>query len=716
MNNLFTTRSLLFSLLLLCVSIAPLNAQVVFSAGDITKSLGKNMAYYIDSLNKGDIGNIQKNKQFKQFKNEVPDLGVQKVPVWLKLEITNNNPEANLILKFDQSPFFRIDFYYPKNGMYYVKHAGQMLPFNSRMLNFHKYMYDLVIPKGTKETFYFKIISAQKLQLPVTLTTRPVAISNILIYNLLFGIFFGVIIVMFFYNLFIYFTVRDTIYLHYVVYILIVGLTQATIEGYSFQYLWPDSPYIATRAFFVLTALVNITGLEFARKFLNIKTLLPGLNKAFFIFYAIYLVSIILTLAGNFNYAYTILQLFAGLVSVFILYTSILAVRKHYRPAKFFLFAWIPLLVGIIVYVMREFAILPYNDFTNYSITIGTMLEVILLSFALADKINVYKKEKEESQEATLKALKENERMVVEQNTILELRVAERTEELINTNQMLNITLTDLKEAQSQLVDSEKMAGLGQLTAGIAHEINNPINFVTSNIKPLELDILDLDTLIRMYESLDPEEELKPQLAKIDTFKRQIDLSFVREEIKSLLSGIGEGARRTAEIIRSLKNFSRLDENDTKPVDLNEGIASTLVLVRNTFPDHLEVIKDFGELPLVECLPGKINQVFMNLITNAVQAIKSKEPKDAQGILSIKTWQEDNFVKISIKDSGTGMPEEVKQKIFEPFFTTKDVGEGTGLGLSIVFRIIENHRGHIDVVTKLNQGTEFIVTLPINSK
>jgi two-component system NtrC family sensor kinase len=141
-----------------------------------------------------------------------------------------------------------------------------------------------------------------------------------------------------------------------------------------------------------------------------------------------------------------------------------------------------------------------------------------------------------------------------------------------------------------------------------------------------------------------------------------------------------------------------------------------LILIKNNFPSYLKVEKDYGALPLVECLPGKINQVFMNLITNAVQAIKSKAQPDEEEFVRIHTWQEGEQVKISIKDSGTGMPEEVKQKIFEPFFTTKDVGEGTGLGLSIVFRIIENHHGAIDVITNLNQGTEFIITLPINSK
>jgi signal transduction histidine kinase len=396
------------------------------------------------------------------------------------------------------------------------------------------------------------------------------------------------------------------------------------------------------------------------------------------------------------------------------LLNAVLVYGKGYRPAKFFLIAWSMFLFGLCIFVLKDYNILPYNTITYNMMPFGSALEVILLSFALADKINIFKKEKEDSQAEALRISLENEQLILQQNIELEKKVNERTLELQESYQTLEVTLSDLKEAQSQLVDSEKMAGLGQLTAGIAHEINNPINFVTSNIKPLELDILDMDSVIMMYEKLDFNEDLNPQLAKIDSFKKQIDIDFVRDEIKSLLSGISEGAKRTAEIIKSLKNFSRLDENDTKPVDLNEGLASTLVLVKNTFPDHLEVIKDFGDIPKVECLPGKINQVFMNLISNAIHAIKMKGAKDEPGILTIRSWQDGNQVKISIKDTGTGMPEEVRQKIFEPFFTTKDVGEGTGLGLSIVFRIIENHHGNIDVVTKVNQGTEFIITLPIN--
>ena len=188
----------------------------------------------------------------------------------------------------------------------------------------------------------------------------------------------------------------------------------------------------------------------------------------------------------------------------------------------------------------------------------------------------------------------------------------------------------------------------------------------------------------------------------------------MNNEITSLLAGIKEGAKRTAEIIRSLRNFSRVDESDTKPIDLNEGLDSTLILVRNNIPDNVTVIKDLGNLPKVECQPGKINQVFMNLVSNAIQAIKSKDNQAEEEFITIKSWYIAQQVIISIKDTGTGMSEDVKNRIFEPFFTTKDIGEGTGLGLSIVFSIIESHKGNIEVISKINEGTEFIITLNVN--
>lgn len=273
--------------------------------------------------------------------------------------------------------------------------------------------------------------------------------------------------------------------------------------------------------------------------------------------------------------------------------------------------------------------------------------------------------------------------------------------------QELNRTLADLQETQLQLVQSEKMASLGQLTAGIAHEINNPINFVSANVKPLQRDIGNLLEVLNRYAELRPEGDVALQLAEIAELKEDIELDYVIDEIQMLIRGIEDGARRTAEIVKGLRNFSRLDETDLKRANVNEGIESTLVLLHSTYKDHVQVTKDYGDLPDIECFPGQLNQVFMNLLTNAIQAIPEN------GTIDIATRNLGDRVRVSIRDSGGGIPKELLGKIFDPFFTTKEVGKGTGLGLSISLGIIEKHHGTMEVESQAGKGTEFIITLPV---
>lgn len=696
----------------------PLHAQVQLNKGEVLRNFGDKLQLLTDKSHSLNIENVINSKDFVKLNSAVPNLGVSNDAYWLKLIIKNNTNDPELSLQIPLPTIDFVDFYQIDQQQKVIKSEfmGDRRPYYSRSFDNPFSTFQFNVGLGQETTVILRIQGGEQLQVPLTLANSTTIIGTNSDSFLIFGIYAGIICVMFIYNLFLYLSTKDNTYLYYIVYIFFIGLLQANFQGFPFKYLWPDNVWISMHAVYILTPLGALSALEFMKKFLHTKEILPVKHKALNLFYIPYSIATILLFLGYYNFCYQLLQMTAMAAALYMLFVAYLIYKKGYRSAKFFIIAWTVFLLGLCIFVLKDYNILPYNTITYNMMPFGSALEVTLLSFALADKINTFKKEKEASQAEALRVITENERIVREQNVILEEKVKERTEELEDTNHILNDALDNLKEAQSQLVDSEKMAGLGQLTAGIAHEINNPINFVTSNIKPLELDIIDLDTVINMYEKLDFKEDLEPQIAKIEAYKRQIDIPFVREEIKSLLSGIGEGAKRTAEIIRSLKNFSRLDENDTKPVDLNEGLASTLVLVRNTFPDNLEVIKDFGNIPKVECLPGKINQVFMNLITNAVHAIKSKQSEGEPGLITIRTWQDGKDVKISIKDSGTGMPEEVKQKIFEPFFTTKDVGEGTGLGLSIVFRIIENHHGSIDVITKINQGTEFIIILPIISQ
>lgn len=272
---------------------------------------------------------------------------------------------------------------------------------------------------------------------------------------------------------------------------------------------------------------------------------------------------------------------------------------------------------------------------------------------------------------------------------------------LLETNAELNHVITELKSTQIQLIQSEKLASLGQLTAGIAHEINNPINFVTSSVGSLKRDFDDVLLVLNTYKS-DPE--------KVEALKKEIDFEFTIEEIQQLILGINEGADRTSEIVKGLRNFSRVDEGEFKIVDIHEGLNSTILLLHPKFGDKIKIEKNYGSLPMINCFPGQINQVFMNIMSNAADAIENEHGK-----IIITTSVNINNVVISIKDNGKGMSDETKQKIFDPFFTTKDVGKGTGLGMSIAYGIIEKHNGSIDINSTIGIGTEFIITLPINN-
>jgi signal transduction histidine kinase len=257
------------------------------------------------------------------------------------------------------------------------------------------------------------------------------------------------------------------------------------------------------------------------------------------------------------------------------------------------------------------------------------------------------------------------------------------------------------------------MASLGQLTAGIAHEINNPINFVSSNISPLKRDITDLLDIVNAYREkgkLEFSDASKKDLKRVE---EDIEFDYILKEIDQLLRGMEEGAKRTVEIVKGLRLFSRVDEQDVKRVDIHDGINSTLILLNSSMSGKIQVYKEFGSIPIIECLPGKLNQVFMNIITNAIHALLENLDKIPEPKITIRTFHIGEKISIEIEDNGFGMPAHVKQRIFEPFFTTKAVGKGTGLGLSIVYTIIENHKGTLEVSTEQGKGTNFIITLPI---
>lgn len=676
-------------------------------------SQGFDVGIYKDPSNKTDIKQAV-GKTFEPTTAKIFNFGLNKATFWIKLSLKENHHYSNRMLYIDQARLSLAEMYVSdREGIHIIKEYNPYSYAQPRFTQGKIFKIPDSLYKGN--SIYLKLKSRETFLAPVNVVAEGPLLETLSLRGIVFGFYTGIMTIMFVYNLFLYLIIRDKSYLYYIFYIFSIWLTQVTIQGYSSKYFWGDQSYINNYAVVLFSCVGLIFACFFTLSFLNTKVFSKLWNNLITGLYILTFLNLIILFGFSISIAFIIMQVLTLTGAIFALVAAYYVYfKKHFKPAGYYLVAWSVLLFGVILFIMKDYNIIPYNNFTIYLLQITSSIEVMLLSFALADKINFFKKENEVAQAQALNASLENQKLIKEQNIVLEKRVQERTEELQSANSTLNITLTNLKDTQSQLVDAEKMAALGQLTAGIAHEINNPINFVTSNIKPLELDIKDLKEIITRYEEIDFSQDVKEQFDEIESFKQQIDLNFVNNEITSLLSGISEGAKRTAEIIRSLRNFSRVDETDMKPIDLNEGLQSTLVLVRNNIPDNLTVIKELGNLPKVECQPGKINQVFMNLVSNAIQAIKTKEPQREEEFLTIKSWYADQQVKISIKDSGIGMTEEVKHRIFEPFFTTKDIGEGTGLGLSIVFSIIENHKGHIDVISKLNEGTEFIITLNVN--
>ena len=285
-------------------------------------------------------------------------------------------------------------------------------------------------------------------------------------------------------------------------------------------------------------------------------------------------------------------------------------------------------------------------------------------------------------------------------NHVIETLVIEKAEQ--------QVLIKKLEAAQNQLLQAEKMASIGQLAAGVAHEINNPIGFVYSNLGTLEKYVQDTFGMLSMYEQAE-EAIADPELrTKLKSARDKLDLGFLKEDLRALMDESKDGITRVKHIVQNLKDFSHVDASDEWHFDdLHKGINSTLNIVNNEIKYKSEVVKEYGELPEVECLLPQLNQVFMNLLVNSAHAIEER------GTITIRTGQQGEEVWVEIADTGKGIAPEHQKKIFDPFFTTKPIGKGTGLGLSLAYGIIQKHHGRIGMQSEVGKGTVFRVWLPI---
>lgn len=322
----------------------------------------------------------------------------------------------------------------------------------------------------------------------------------------------------------------------------------------------------------------------------------------------------------------------------------------------------------------------------------------------LTQKLGVEVEQRKQSEDRLQKAQRE-----------LKGELTDQTIELAQMIMTLEKELAERKRLESQLVQSQKMESLGQLAAGVAHEINNPIGFVMSNLRTLGNYVNVFKELFSGYQQVAHKLQSQPQdvseeISKMDAFIQKEDIPFIITDIDALLDESQEGTQRVQEIVKNLKSFARLDESVYKQSSLHDCLEATMKIASNELKYKCNVIKNFGDIPNIYCNPGQLNQVFLNLLVNAAQAI------DEQGDITVETLANENEITVRITDTGSGIPKDKLDKIFDPFYTTKPVGKGTGLGLAISYGIIQSHGGTIDVDSEPGQGTCFTIRLPITSE
>ena len=315
----------------------------------------------------------------------------------------------------------------------------------------------------------------------------------------------------------------------------------------------------------------------------------------------------------------------------------------------------------------------------------GKIVSVLEIQRNVSDEAKIHDK---------YKVLFEKEKKAKE---TLEKLVEERTSALKKTNE-------DLKATEAKLVHSEKMSSLGQMVAGLAHELNNPINFISGNVDILEEYSTDIKHAFEDISAKAAESRLASE--DLDAVLEKYDLEFKIEDMASIATSIRKGSERATDVISGLRTFSRLDEAQLKETDIHQDIDTTLMLLRNQYKDRITVHKEYGALEPVRCFSSQLNQVYMNLLQNAIHAIKGP------GDIWIRTRLTENELVLEFADSGEGIPKDIQKKIFDPFFTTKKVGEGTGLGLSVSYGIIERHQGSIEVQSEPGSGTTFVIKIP----
>lgn len=638
----------------------------------------------------------------------------QSFVIWARLCIKNSSGKTQQI--FLSGGFGDTIVIYRQNGEHSFdkRITGKLVPLirNGNSLIPHA-DFEYTIEKEAECIFYIRLSQDDYMWLPPEIPLWMLTSDSIGPFQnqlhmswTLNGLYFGMVLFMFMYALALLVIFRERTYLWLALFQMANCLYFLDDTGIGFGIFYPSYPVLFKYGSTIIFWALLLMHFLFITSYLDIR-------KRFSRTYNVLLVITVMAAFSRFvfwGFGYFQLGRYIEDIGLFVMIILLFTVVFYMafilgmKQARIMLLGEISVAVAgmITALTFSQIIDLP-SHFAMNILQLGFALQMLLWTVAIVDKIVVVRKEKEISQARALEIALTNEQLIRDQNVILGNKVDERTRRL--------------KETQSQLIQSEKLASLGLLTAGIAHEINDPLDLINTGVTGLQKDYENLNKIVQSVGIL-------PKGAR--KLADELELNELLKIIPGTIADIKTGVERTSEIMQGLRNFTRLDVSDLKEADIHEGLDSTLLLLSHKFKDRISIMKKFDKrIGLIKCYPGHLNQVFMNMLNNAIDAITQKIKDDQSGKLfsgdhfqiEISTklilGAEQNKVEISIRDNGTGIRAEIMDNLFDPFFTTKDVGKGTGLGLSICHGIIEKHGGSITVQSKLKEWTIFTITLPV---
>src|SRR3990172_1895051 len=733
-------------------------------------SLAPHLEILEDRENKWTIEDATSAALYDKFipnnKESNPSFGFTNSAYWVRFTVKNNTKEKEHLLEIALPLLDRIDLYIPEDkGGHAIKKTGRLLPFKERDIKHRNFVFNLPAHTGDEQTYYLRFKTESVMSFPMTLWSKGSFYEKDDDEYIALGIYYGIIFVMVLYNLFLFFSLRDKNYLFYILYIASHGLFQVVMNGIAYEYLWPNSIWWNQRANMFFAGVAGFWAAKFTRSFLTTEKYTPKLDKALLILMIWSSLAAVLSLIVSYSIIVKIVTLLAASLVLIILPSGILCWQKGYHPSKYFTIAWSSFLGGIFLVVLTDIKVLPLNFITWYSMQIGSAFEVVLLSLALADRINILKKEKENlyntllSKEEYFRSLIENSSDIVtimdDKGTFLytspsvERILGYKTDDLIGKNtfdyihpadiprifdvftqlvqtpgifpkeefrfrhkdgswhfiesigyNLLNNPavkgiivntrdITENKILQEDAMRSGHLASIGELAAGVAHEINNPI-----------MGIINYAQIVAN---------------KSEKGIREND----GDMILDIANRIKKEGDRIANIVKNLLSFARESREEKSYIHVSKILSDTLSLTETQIrKDGIKLKTNLPQiLPKIVANPQQIEQVFLNIISNARYALNTKFAKgDENKILEIQGEETiiDNsqYVKIIFYDTGAGISPNIMEKIFNPFFTTKPRGEGTGLGLSISHGIIRSHGGRLLLDSMEGEFTRVEVILP----